>query len=375
MSTTEPDSTSFDSKSDLPQDVEPESLEPTDASPALDGEELDPDAPSTPSGTLNRRVPGAVIVFVILFIMGLTLGTFGSRPSGYMVLSPGPATEVVVSGHRSPQDSGSFLMTTVKVDPVDLKGYVWRKITGSQSSLVVGSSSSDSAVAAGYAQMQQAKLLASQVARNYVNPSSSVVTLGAQIVDMTPSSPAQAAGLKVADVITSINGSPVHSDNDVAALATSSGSGATVEVLRDGKDLSFTVPLSEAGKLGVEVVTASGETSAFDFNTGTVGGPSGGLMFTLAAIDSLTDGNLTGSKVIAGTGTINPDATVGEVGGAEFKVLGAAASGASVFFVPSAEASSVMKNAPKNIEVVPVSTLDDAVKFLCSHGGSSSVCR
>ena len=47
---------------------------------------------------------------------------------------------------------------------------------------------------------------------------------------------------------------------------------------------------------------------------GLVGGPSAGLAFTLALIDDLTDGELTGGRNIAVTGTIDPDGNVGRSG-------------------------------------------------------------
>ena len=48
-----------------------------------------------------------------------------------------------------------------------------------------------------------------------------------------------------------------------------------------------------------------------DFNLANVGGPSAGLMFSLAVVDKLTTGELAGSKFVAGTGTISIDGKVG----------------------------------------------------------------
>ena len=58
-------------------------------------------------------------------------------------------------------------------------------------------------------------------------------------------------------------------------------------------------------------------------STGNVGGPSAGLMFSLAIYDVLTPGELTGGKDIAGTGTMEDDGTVGPIGGIRQKVVGA----------------------------------------------------
>ena len=72
----------------------------------------------------------------------------------------------------------------------------------------------------------------------------------------------------------------------------------------------------------------------FDFpvkvsiNAGDVGGPSAGMMFSLAIFDKLTPGALTGGAKIAGTGTIAGDGKVGPIGGIQQKLVGARDGGA-----------------------------------------------
>ena len=69
--------------------------------------------------------------------------------------------------------------------------------------------------------------------------------------------------------------------------------------------------------------------------SGDVGGPSAGLMFALGLYDTLTPGDLTGGRTIAGTGTIDLEGEVGGIGGIVDKVVGAERAGASVFLVPA----------------------------------------
>ena len=59
-----------------------------------------------------------------------------------------------------------------------------------------------------------------------------------------------------------------------------------------------------------------------------IGGPSAGLMFTLGIIDKLRPADLTGGKIIAGTGTIDDDGNVGPIGGIPQKLVGAKEAGA-----------------------------------------------
>ncbi|MFF3607252.1 S16 family serine protease [Streptomyces sp. NPDC002463] len=103
-----------------------------------------------------------------------------------------------------------------------------------------------------------------------------------------------------------------------------------------------------------------------------VGGPSAGLLFSLGIVDKLDgDGNggdLTNGKIIAGTGTIDPDGTVGAVGGVSLKTQAAARDGATVFLVPKKECSDARAEQPKGLRLVPVTTLSDAVASLRALG-------
>src|SRR5205085_9130207 len=69
-------------------------------------------------------------------------------------------------------------------------------------------------------------------------------------------------------------------------------------------------------------------------DTTNIGGPSAGLAMTLAILDDLTPGNLTGGARVAVTGTIDPNGNVGEIGGIEQKAVAARAAGVTLFIVP-----------------------------------------
>ncbi|MFE0700452.1 S16 family serine protease [Streptomyces sp. NPDC058872] len=99
-----------------------------------------------------------------------------------------------------------------------------------------------------------------------------------------------------------------------------------------------------------------------------VGGPSAGLLFALGIVDKLDGdgdgGDLTGGRTVAGTGTIDPDGTVGAVGGVSLKTQAAARDGATVFLVPKDECADARAEQPKGLRLVPVTTLSDAVDSL-----------
>jgi Lon-like protease len=99
-----------------------------------------------------------------------------------------------------------------------------------------------------------------------------------------------------------------------------------------------------------------------------VGGPSAGLLFSLGIIDKLDGdgrgGDLTGGRVIAGTGTIDADGTVGAVGGVALKTQAARRDGATVFLVPKEECGDAKSELPKGLRLIPVTTLKGAVNSL-----------
>lgn len=101
-----------------------------------------------------------------------------------------------------------------------------------------------------------------------------------------------------------------------------------------------------------------------------VGGPSAGLLFTLGIIDKIAGnghgGDLTGGRIIAGTGTIDGRGRIGAVGGVPLKEQAARRDGATVFLVPRAECSDATAQLPHGLRLIPVDTLDGALSALAA---------
>ena len=97
-------------------------------------------------------------------------------------------------------------------------------------------------------------------------------------------------------------------------------------------------------------------------------GPSAGLITTLAIYDKLTKSDLTKQLKIAGTGTIEIDGSIGEIGGVKYKLLGAEAGNADIFLVPSGnnykECVKIKKEKKLKIKLIEVSTIDEAIEKL-----------
>ena len=107
-------------------------------------------------------------------------------------------------------------------------------------------------------------------------------------------------------------------------------------------------------------------------NTTRIGGPSAGLAFTLALLDDLTPGELTGGEQVAVTGTILADGKVGPVGGVEQKVVAVNRTDATLFLVPPDEFEAAKAGADNDVTVVAVNTVDEALAALAAHGGNVS---
>ena len=92
-------------------------------------------------------------------------------------------------------------------------------------------------------------------------------------------------------------------------------------------------------------------------HTQDIGGPSAGLAMTLGIIDKLSSGRLTGHRIVAATGTIDPEGNVGDVGGVAEKTIAVERAGATVFFVPSVELEAAESKATPQLHVYAVDNL------------------
>ncbi|SNX61544.1 PDZ domain-containing protein [Streptomyces sp. TLI_55] len=133
-----------------------------------------------------------------------------------------------------------------------------------------------------------------------------------------------------------------------------------------------------ATEAALNYLDLSGKNIKVTLKLADVGGPSAGLLFSLGIVDKLdgdsNGGDLTGGRVIAGTGTIDADGTVGAVGGVSLKTQAAKRDGATVFLVPKDECGDAKAELPKGLRLIPVTTLKGAVSSLVAlESGKGSV--
>jgi Lon-like protease len=190
--------------------------------------------------------------------------------------------------------------------------------------------------------------------------------------------------LQAGDAVQAVNGKPVATVDQFTSLLKTTKPGQPVAVEFRRKNAPPGVAQITLGKnpdrnygfVGVSVTDAPWAPFAVDFNLANVGGPSAGLMFSLAVVDKLTTGNLAGSTFVAGTGTIKPDGTVGRIGGIVHKMTAARDAGATVFLVPAENCYEAASDKLPGLTLVKVDNLGEAINALHSvtSGGQPPSC-
>ncbi|WP_151526145.1 YlbL family protein [Serinicoccus kebangsaanensis] len=205
------------------------------------------------------------------------------------------------------------------------------------------------------------------------------VEIGESVVVAQVIADAPADGvLEVEDEILSVAGQDVQDTTAVREQiqGVDPGEEVPVTVRREGEEVELQVPTrldEETGRTIVGVYLAPVYDNPYDItiDAGNVGGPSAGLMFSLAVYDEITPGALTGGRSIAGTGTITGAGDVGPIGGITQKIYAAREAGAEVFLAPSGNCGEVVETDPRDLVVVPVTTFDDALTVLDEVSGVS----
>jgi Lon-like protease len=190
--------------------------------------------------------------------------------------------------------------------------------------------------------------------------------------------------LQRGDAIDGVNGKPVATIDQFTSLlkATKPGDKVVLDYRRKNSPAGVaTVTLGtnadrDYGYLGVAVLDAPWAPFSIDFNLANIGGPSAGLMFSLAVVDKLTTGDLNDGKFVAGTGTIDSEGKVGSIGGITHKMLSAREAGATIFLVPSDNCDEAKTAHEDGLQLVKVDTLSHAVDALhtLSAGGEPPRC-
>jgi Lon-like protease len=337
----------------------------------------------------RRRWIALVVVSVVL-LFAFIGASLVQVP--YVTLRPGstrPVTEqVLVDGAPSYPPEESIAYTTVGIGSATLlevlAGWLDDDVDVVPEQDVRGGRSDEENTRYNAQLMDTSKLVATAVALERLGYDVDIRTTGTVVRGFAEDAPAEDV-LELDDVIVAVDGKAVDEPDEVGELLQPGGPGAkhTLTVERPPGSTTHvdididTVPAPDDPERAIIGIAAEDRIVGAELpidvtiDSGSVGGPSAGLAFTLAVIDVLTPGELTGGHKVAVTGTMNLDGTVGPIGGGAQKGITVRDSGYEVFLVPEAEVAEVREAVGDDVEVIGVSTLEDALEALESLGGNA----
>ncbi|WP_084101085.1 PDZ domain-containing protein [Demequina sp. NBRC 110051] len=184
--------------------------------------------------------------------------------------------------------------------------------------------------------------------------------------------------LEPGDVITAVDGEPIDSYTDLFDYLerVTPGDDVMVTVDREGTstDATFATLDDGAGNavMGIYVEPHFEMPIDVTVQIDKVGGPSAGLMFSLAIMDKLTEKDELGGALVAGTGAISADGDVEPIGGIRMKMHGARDAGADWFLAPVENCDEVVGNIPDGLNVFAVDDLDDGYAAIEAIGAGDT---
>ena len=318
-------------------------------------------------------VPLLVGLWVAAALVPVPYVTYHPGSTTDMLSETGGQERIQISGHDAYYDDGALRMTTVSVTPPEDDVSIFEALTAwlSDEEAVEPydavydegetDKQSDTQGAVDMTSSQDAAIAVALTQLGYKLPID--VTVG----EVTEGMPADGV-LETEDQLLRVNGTKVRRAQDVIDAA---ATGDPLDlVVRRGKEwLKVSVTPKKTAD-GPRIGIGLGEAySDFPFDVSVlidpqIGGPSAGLMFSLAIYDTLTPGSLTGGHDIAGTGEISSDGTVGPIGGIAQKVVGARDAGAELFLVPDANCEQALGAPREDMRLVRVRTMSDALESI-----------
>jgi PDZ domain-containing protein len=345
---------------------------------------------------------------VALAVILLGILALESHQSGEYAITPGDGTPVAplvkISGVATNAHPGKILFTDVYLSPLS----EWQLfLTHFQShvqvvpadELVEPGVSTNELNAQGFLEMSDAKQGAEVAAFRAVGWHVSATPTGTIINAVVEPSPASRAGLAVGDLITGVDSTTIRSGCQLISTLHDVAPGTEETLHLDKVKISKSGTLSSTLRVATAKVPSDVEQSgcpgvsgpdhswlgialengyhyhlpaAVSINTANIGGPSAGLAMTLALINKLSHGSLTGDHVVAATGTMSPNGQVSAVGGVEEKAVAVHDAGAKYFIVPDGDGNVDAARAADqpDLTILPVTSLEEALRDLRKLGGA-----
>lgn len=336
---------------------------------------------------VNRRIATLVAALAPVVVLGV-VGTVITVP--FAALGPGPTYNtlgdadgepvVQIDGVDVDPTTGHLNMTTVAVrDQLNIFEAFGFWATGRQGlvpreEVYPPNQTKEEVQESNQADFEQSESSAELAALHHLGLPIALV-IGA----VAPDGPA-AGLLNEGERLVSVAGESVDTVTGVRETISARSPGDTVEIVVDADGVVRTESVvlgarpddAESGYLGVTPAEEPDVPFTVTFNLADVGGPSAGLMFSLAVVDKLSPGELSNGDFVAGTGTIDSAGTVGPIGGIPYKLIAAREAGATTFLVPSQNCSEAVQNSQDGLRLVRVDSLDSAIDSLEAIGAGQS---
>lgn len=320
----------------------------------------------------------APLTFLLLLLVAFV-------PLPFAVYSPGPTYDVLakdldeseiiqVVGHKTYRDDGQIRFTTVRTSPFGERLSLLQALeawTDPDRAVIPYDVAHPEDTTPEEEEMQGA---VSMVTSQDVAIANAMEALGYEVTPVVQVAYVDEKGpsfgeLRVRDKLLEADGRKVRQIQDVVGAVEKHGPGDPVELLvqRGRKRLTVEIePRKTDGEMKIGVTLGTGYEFPFDVTITVdpaIGGPSAGLMFSLAVYDTLTPGSLTDGEVVAGTGELSPDGEVGPIGGIDQKIAGAEEAGAELFFVPAGNCDDV-SDVETDMRLVKATTMQQALHSL-----------
>ncbi len=330
------------------------------------------------------NLPLALALAMLLAVAaGVAAGVTAALPSPYYIITPGGAYELgprLRLPEERRREMGRLAFTAVYARPGS-----WLDVLRARRSRAAEVVPAEEIRPPGISQEQvnetnrrlidESKPVAAVVALRAAGYDVQISGQGAQVEDVIPGMPADGV-LRTGDIVVAVDGVQVQTAPALVEIVRRRQVGDVVAlaIVRDGQGQEVRVGTrsspTEPGRpvVGVTVTTRLFDVQLpfpVDVESDSVGGPSAGLMFSLAILDAVTDGDLTRGYYVAGTGTIATDGSVGPVGGGAEKAVAAEEAGAAIFLVPRENYDDARRGV-RSLRLVPVDRFADAVDALCS---------
>ena len=328
---------------------------------------------------MSQRVNATLAAVALLFALFVTAAFL---PLPYVTYTPGLTVDVLgeqdgkeviqISGHETFRDQGQLRMTTVYVTPVDGKVTLLEAVSAWLSpeaalypfdSIYPEGQTAEESDAESAVQMVTSQDAAVAAALRQLGYRVKPVI---EVLDVSKGYPADGK-LQVRDILVKIGDTTITQPQDVVDAITGAtpGEPLTFRVLRHGKTTEVDVtPREVDGSLRVGIMPGAGFVFPFSVSVDidpSIGGPSAGLMFSLAIYDTLTPGSLTDDETSPAPARSRLPARSARSAASSRRSSAARDAGAELFLVPAANCAEAVGAPNGDMRLVRVTAMSDAL--------------